>query len=546
MKVFHQTLVAPGVACFFLVVTSLSSWWALERQNEQLDNVVQQGMMHSSEATEFANKLTVSYAHAYRSLTWTSAINDNRIEKDTPKILSDLKSALHEFDQFIEKSKFTPAELELLNRVKATAQLYEKSLATTLDMAGMDINTGVTGMQTVDEHYIKLEDEVRQLISLETQQSQAYAKAADGVLATSRTLTGVLFLIASACSLWVSLFLARRLTQRISQAKWVANRIAKRDLSADILDTSQDEIGDLNRALQLMQNELRHVLVDMNQNALTLRSVAGELKQSANSLQHSTDKQSQSINESAAAMEEMSSNVSGVVEHSRSAQQVAQETSNFAEQGQQVSSQASEEIMRVVSAVQTSAESMGQLLDSSSSITRFANLIQEITAQTNLLALNAAIEAARAGEQGRGFAVVADEVRHLAERTSAVTVEIKATIDSIQQYTQKVAEQMSEAKNQVERGRSMILELSNPLECMRSSALGSVQTLAELNSAILANQESSLAITESIEVLNQESQSTSEVAIQSVKLANHLNQVAEHLGQLVGQFKLNAASNVSH
>lgn len=540
MKVFHQTLIAPGVACFFLVLTSLSSWWALERQNDQLDNVVQQGMVHSHEVTRFADHLTVSYAHAYRSLTWTSAINDNRVEKDTPRILSDLSASLTEFTKFIESSKFSTAELELVNRVKSTAQAYEKSLSTTLDMAGMDINTGVTGMQTVDEHYSKLESEVRQLVEFETQQSQHFAQEADSVLTTSRTLTAILFVIASACSLAVSLYLARRLTQRILQAKQVADQIAKRDLCGVIQDQGQDEIGDLNRALQSMQQELRHVLLDMTQYSQSLRTVSGELQWSANSLQQSTEKQSHSIHESAAAMEEMSTNVSGVVEHSRAAQHIAEETSGFAEQGKAVSAQASDEITRVVQAVQTSAESMGQLLESSNSITRFANLIQEITSQTNLLALNAAIEAARAGEQGRGFAVVADEVRHLAERTSAATTEIKATIDAIQQFTQQVAGQMGEAKVQVERGRSMIVELGEPLERMRYSALQSVQTLTELNLAIVANQDSSLAITDSIEVLNHESQATSDVANQSVKLAQQLDQVAENLSALVGQFRLSA------
>jgi methyl-accepting chemotaxis protein len=170
-------------------------------------------------------------------------------------------------------------------------------------------------------------------------------------------------------------------------------------------------------------------------------------------------------------------------------------------------------------------------------ISSIANVIKEIAAQTNLLALNAAIEAARAGEQGRGFAVVADEVRKLAERTSAATEEIGGMIGAIQSDTASAVGAMDQALPQVERGVELAQEAAQSLRDIRD---GAGTTLNRIRDVALATREQSAAsnaIAQQVESIAQMVEETSASMQQTAESAHNLEQVAQELGALVARFR---------
>ena len=209
----------------------------------------------------------------------------------------------------------------------------------------------------------------------------------------------------------------------------------------------------------------------------------------------------------------------------------------MAEGGEQKVATATDEMQRIAGTVSTAADKIRSLEARTNEISSIAGVIKEIAAQTNLLALNAAIEAARAGEQGRGFAVVADEVRKLAERTSAATEEIGGMIGAIQGDTSSAVGTMDQALPQVERGVELAQEAAQSLRDIRD---GASTTLSRIRDVALATREQSAAsnaIAQQVESIAQMVEETSASMQQTAESAHSLERVARDLGDLVARFR---------
>ncbi|MCM2459437.1 methyl-accepting chemotaxis protein [Pseudomonas sp. CG7] len=244
----------------------------------------------------------------------------------------------------------------------------------------------------------------------------------------------------------ITFALAWRLTRSIiipiNEALSIARKIAKGDLRGDILPGGKDEPAYLLKALSTMQSNLRETLKCIGQSAAQL-SVATDQVNSA--MRMSTDglrQQTKEVELAACAVTQMSSSVEDVAASAASTSQVAQSLNASTKEGEQQVAQATEAIQHLVDQVLSSSNQACSLASQAQGISKVLDVIRDIAGQTNLLALNAAIEAARAGEAGRGFAVVADEVRALARRTQESTTEIEGMVVSIQQGTQSTVEIM--------------------------------------------------------------------------------------------------------
>jgi methyl-accepting chemotaxis protein len=192
------------------------------------------------------------------------------------------------------------------------------------------------------------------------------------------------------------------------------------------------------------------------------------------------EEQANSTSATAASIEELTVSINEVAQSAHATGENSSTAANCAEQGRALVSSSADEIEKISAIVARSSEQIGQLATRSRDIGGIASVIKEIAEQTNLLALNAAIEAARAGEQGRGFAVVADEVRKLAERTSKATNEIAAMVVSVQADTKMAVEAMAEAAPQVTRSLDKAREASSVLESIHRQALESSERVQEV------------------------------------------------------------------
>ena len=316
------------------------------------------------------------------------------------------------------------------------------------------------------------------------------------------------------------------------------NKFAEGDLTVSLQVRKEDEIGSLYNGFNRAVENMNQMICQVGIAAEAAANAATEI--SASSMQLSDSAQTQSLQSSdvAAAVEEM---VQTIVDNSRNATrtaEVASENGDVAREGGEVVEQTVEKIRQIATVVNDSAATVEQLGISSQQIGEIAQVIDEIADQTNLLALNAAIEAARAGEQGRGFAVVADEVRKLAERTTKATTEIAQMIHSIQEGAKRAVEAMQRGSNEVGEGIRLADKAGEALSRVVSGTAGTVDMVSQIAAASEEQSATSEQISRSVEQIATISDEAANGIRQITMSTESLNKLTVELNQLVSRFKV--------
>ena len=317
----------------------------------------------------------------------------------------------------------------------------------------------------------------------------------------------------------------------------VMERLAEGDFTVEVEPGSRDdEIARLKRATAAMVDRLRHLIGQVTGTVRLLTGAAGQIAGATDQLAAGAEEQSAQADEVAAAMEEMSRTIIDNAKSATHTAQIAEESGETARENGEVVMQAVEKMRDIGSVVTRSAETIDELGSSSEAIGEIVATIDEIADQTNLLALNAAIEAARAGEHGKGFAVVADEVRNLAERTAHATAEIESMIGAIQDETQ-------DAVHAVERGREEVsegLELADRAGQAFTSILEDVTEVAgQVDSIAAATEEQSTTseqVSRNIEAISTVSGESARGVSDIARTASELDALTSELKALTGTF----------
>jgi methyl-accepting chemotaxis protein len=310
------------------------------------------------------------------------------------------------------------------------------------------------------------------------------------------------------------------------------------DLTKRLPIQGKNEIGELSEWFNTFVDKLHGIISQVSGSSLQLASSANELQSTSKEMSHSVANLSSQSTSLATAGEEMSATSSDIANNCHHAATNAGGASGKASEGAEVVGQSISVMQAIAERVKNAAASVEMLGNRSDQIGTIVGTIEDIADQTNLLALNAAIEAARAGEQGRGFAVVADEVRALAERTTRATKEIGEMIKAIQKETKDAVHTMEQSVAQVEQGsthaaasgRSLqeILDIINDV----TEQISQIATAAEEQTA--TTREISSNVLSLNELAHQNSSAIQETAI----AANDVSHQAEELQRLVNQFKL--------
>jgi len=333
--------------------------------------------------------------------------------------------------------------------------------------------------------------------------------------------------------------IVRSVTGGIRPMVVMIEEIAANNLTVeDMQISSEDEIGKAGLALNRMKNNLRQMMQSIAATAEHVASASEELSSSAALQAQGAETQRGQTDQVATAMQEMSSTVQQISENSAHAAEASRQAADIAGKGGGIVDETLARMRAIADSVSSTAKRVEALGKSSDQIGRIVNVINDIADQTNLLALNAAIEAARAGEQGRGFAVVADEVRKLAERTSSATKEIAQMIQTLQNETQVAVTAMEEGRKRVDEGVQTTAQAGDSLKEIigTSENVGSVITQI----ATAASQQSSATeqINQNMESIAQLVKESADGAQQSAKACHDLSELALDLQKMVSSFKL--------
>ncbi len=380
--------------------------------------------------------------------------------------------------------------------------------------------------------------EGQDLLDLSAQLNGDQYKKRDAESSKARStmaLVTVLALLFGVIAAWI---ITRQIVTPLQQTLNIVERVASGDLSQDLSIDRRDEMGQLQTSIQRMTVNLRQLISGIRDGVTQIASAAEELSAVTEQTSAGVNSQKVETDQVATAMHEMTATVQEVARNAEEASEAAVAADQQAREGDRVVNEAIVQIERLAKEVGNSTEAMNELKRESDKIGSVLDVIKSVAQQTNLLALNAAIEAARAGEAGRGFAVVADEVRSLAQRTQKSTEEIEQLIAGLQSGTQQVATIMDNSRELTVSSVELTRRAGGSLENITKT----VSAIQAMNQQIAAAAEEQSATAEEInrsilnvrDVSEQTSAASEETAASSVELAR----LGNHLQIMVSKFKV--------
>ncbi|WP_033036663.1 methyl-accepting chemotaxis protein [Pseudomonas sp. GM102] len=500
------------------------------------ENIIQTNVPSIKALDEFTQLTLRLRVLSYRLLTnrepdvqqKTMALFEQRNEQ--------IRTAQTEYEKYISSPEERASYDQYVQLLTQYRQLEDR-------MKGLSRNNQIEELRTLLNTDLLTNSEavnnvLNRLMQINNEQATKINQQASDQYSSAFNLVVTLLVIATGLTLLFAWLLTNSITKPIANALSAAEEIAEGNLTRPITVDGEDEAGRLLAAMAKMQEKLRDTLQRISGSATQLASAAEELNSVTDESARGLTQQNNEIEQAATAVNEMTSAVEEVARNAVSTSEASKNATTSAGDGRDLVQETVSAIERMSADVQSTATLIGDLANESRDIGKVLDVIRGLADQTNLLALNAAIEAARAGEAGRGFAVVADEVRALAHRTQQSTSEIERMIGSIQSGTEHAVDSM---RNSTERAESTL-----------NIARGAGMSLDTINSAIVEINERNLVIASAAEEQAQVAREVDrnlvnirDLSVQSATGANQtsaasneLSRLALDLNNMVGRFSL--------
>lgn len=392
-------------------------------------------------------------------------------------------------------------------------------------------------LQQLERLYLQHRQAVDQVVGLAIkEQEQIELDTANILKIDSWTLVSV-FIASILTTLAVNLAFGRSLRSGITQVQEALDQLGQGNLTHSAQSDRGDELGTLIQAANSSIHRLRQTVGSILQTASSVSVSATQLSNAIQEVASSSEHQSNAVVSVAATVEEMSAGIAQMADSSTDSHQRAAHAGEACQQGSHQIESTVSVVERLAQDVQVTANSINTLGEASSQISTIISAIREIADQTNLLALNAAIEAARAGEQGRGFAVVADEVRKLAERTATSTDQIGSMIGHIQSGISQAVTSMSEGSERARTSIDVVQRARNTMQGIATETNELMRDIDEISAALQTQRVGSHQIASEVERIAASSEENSQAAQQMAGTARDLSGLSSRLREAVSFFR---------
>ena len=543
ISIARKLIILVVIAIVSLVLVGAMAFSEMRSAQERFETV-QSSVIPSIVLLNETNAQSAAVRAAVRDYIIGGFIEDKELQKAQQANLEDLKNKINaNLDRYQKDFTEDDQDKQLLeaDRKALAAYLAEVSdvfaKVESKDVPGISQQFSASGkfrvtagelIKSLSEHQVfnqKYAD------SLRVQGEQAFSKG-QWLLNTVTVLA--LVLLGS-----IGFVTVRGIARSLDSMKVAIDRIEGHlDFTAQAEVIGSDEIAAVAAALNRLIERLRGNLTMIAGSSTRISQAAEHLALSSHEVATASSHQSDSASNMAASVEEMTVSISHVSDRSEEAHSLSTESGKYAVEGETVIAQTVSDINQISQSVGLASQRIQELEAASHQISSIVSVIKEVADQTNLLALNAAIEAARAGEQGRGFAVVADEVRKLAERTSTSTQEISSRIDSIRTVSKDAVESMADAVNLVSTGVTRAGNASEAIQRISQASQHAVNMVEEITAAIREQSQASTSIAGSVEGIAQMAEESSVAAKNSAESARNLDEVAKEMREVVAAYRL--------
>ena len=492
LSIRTRLLAGFGIVMFLSALLAVIALFSIRTINGDIDRIVNDRWPKTVQANNIIDNINV-VARALRNAIILE--DDQLVQQELDRIPEAIRIVTDNIDK-LEKTVSSDKGKQLLNDLKEKKVVYRDDLTKAMQLIkeGKKKEESLYLVHTLRKTQSAYFAATAELIKYQSQLMDESGKDAASNAKQAQKLIIVLILLAMVCAVGVSLFVVRSISGALSEGVDVANRLATGDLTASVTIRSTDEIGTLMTAMDNMVKSLRQLIGKIKYAADNMASGSEQLSTSAEEISRGMNEQTSRSTQIATAAEQMSQTVVDVAKNTSNIAQISTQAFDHAKDGEGVVKRSVDEVQAIASTVAESSQVMKRLGESSGQIGDIVGVINDIADQTNLLALNAAIEAARAGEQGRGFAVVADEVRKLAERTTQATSQINSMISSIQSEVAHAGVAMNNATLRVESG----VEFSRKTGDSLRNIVSSVNTLQSMVQQIASATEEMSSVSETI------------------------------------------------
>lgn len=540
LKLKSKLLTAFGLCALITVVVAALGQSGIAKLYAQLQDTVTNNLVSVQQSAAIKANAIATNRDFFKSIVMTAA---NAAPEDVNAVIQSYRDNQSEAQAAFKLYRSTPLEAD----ERAAGDDFERDWPAYISAADAGFAALKSGdvalarklaISSVTPAYLKVVGEIKIIIESNTRQAFNVVKAGES---TNSEVTWVLIvgcLIAMLCAGALGMIVTRMITRPIYLSVEGADRVAKGDLTQAIEVRGTDETGQLLQSLSAMQNNLRGTVQQISDASNQLASAAEELTAVTEDSTRGLVRQNDEIQQAATAVNEMTAAVEEVARNAASTSQISTQTAEDAVKGQKQVQQAVTAINTVTEEITDSTQRVEALAGQIHDITKVLDVIRGIAEQTNLLALNAAIEAARAGEQGRGFAVVADEVRALAHRTQTSTGEIEAMISRVRSGADDAVQAMGKSQNLVRSTQALATEAGLALERISKG----VSQINEQNLVIASAAEEQAQVAREVDrnLVNIQDLSTQTAAgaNQTSASSQELSRLAISFNTLVGQFRL--------
>jgi len=539
MKLATKLLMTPAIVILFMLVSGAFSLWGMRTQQTTIEEMHSVRYANYAKVVNIMNGTNSIHNRLYRLISWSrSGFDQAKLDAEAKEIQSLMTQTATNVKTMSGDSKLADDEKKFVTAISTTFSLYSKDAVDTLDMMGTDANAVTMFMQQADDKFAVLEKQTGKFIELETALNDSNYKQSISSSQQVLIILVCVILFSIIASILIGYLINRGIMAPIRGTVQVIEAMVGGDLTRRIDVHTSDEIGSMARNMNEFIDTLQNTIRSFSNNALELASASTEMSSTSAQMAHGAEQVANQSTAVATAGEEMTATSRDISQNCQMAADSSVAAMAAAKSGSAVVGETVAVMGKIAERVQMTAKTIEGLGTRSDQIGEIIGTIEDIADQTNLLALNAAIEAARAGEQGRGFAVVADEVRALAERTTRATREIGDMIKSIQTETRSAVSEMEVGVREVRQGTDeasrsgeAIQQILNQIEAVNIQ-VNQIATAAEEQTATTSE------IAGNMHQITDVIQQTSRGAQESSSAAHRLSSLAGELQHAVSRFRI--------